>query len=1845
MSTYIEELDNLKLYKRRFFLPISRNDKFRGSAIMLMTPDFATSKKMIVNKFIFENNFFKSYYLENSASFIINNGILNERAELIEEATSNKKLLIPIRGLNTKEAELLAVNTHPFNIKTDAITLSLVTAFVGILSSSLAILPASLAMLELPVLINQLHAIDFIGLGKNNDTGKQTDHGFKYYIYDTDVVACANGKVVDCASNYNDDVDTNRSSHILGNYVIIQHDNGVFSLYAHLQKRSLQVKKGDIIKAGKVIGKVGNSGNSSEPHLHFQLCKFNPKYMSNTGGIAPTLSLPLDNFEDHMIIPLSKDSFLDIIDSKVINNIKYPKTLNYKNNTSGKIHPCCLIRTNKSIKEECIVIESNNYEDALEVFESLTDEEKNFVSHRGIFVDSDRIIFRHIEYDKKKPIAFIDLYKDTENNDGIIVYAIKKEYRNKGLAKKLLDIAIDYAKNDGNITNLVYKVTKGNNRSLKIAKNLKDFKLKSNNEFIMSIKESINAPFMPFDKEYIVSEDMIRTPDIISYITEAEAKYNPLLKKALFKERLRTNKDVFSKYNDLKQYCTNINKTFMDIKRYRGLNLFVDWSYYTELFFKNLKLTKLKALDFYYDFIDRFLFDARLNDSGYHKKTVFVPLTGWDIKKDSSIYDWNDNINPFSMIHRYIRSNPEKLKKWGLIDFVFIHPSNGYFKVDFDKFEFKDLHRFTSCINKLMANESFEDSNIYKISPKAITTIIVDKLEKSSNIKINNLTGEDKKISKEELDDKINSALLSSDIEEKKKVLVTAIKHNAENNNTAEETLQDMNDENIKRLIIDITQNDSNNIKVSAARVARFNQVKDSFLNKKIKNSTVKELIEMGEKPTPIEKMSIDIESIDDEWENLTHPNFENSYHLDSDIINIMNSLSEKSNPVTVLNVDIEDISTSEDSVYLYTFFMEDYSGKRFTLAFEVPKFKNNRFMKLRGNDKTINGQLMNLPIIKTDEDTAQIVSNYNKIFIRRYNTSIGKSYHRVNRIIKTLEKLKDNKKTKVKVQYNDNSFICKKYELPIDYIDLASVINKIECNNIVFYFNPEELRTKYSKEIKDSSDIPIGYNHSTKSVIYAYNGEVVSNVVDDILEQNDEEYAKVADTILNAKRYTYSKASILNTEIPVIVIMGYSEGLQTSLKKANIEYEITDKREKYDKRNYDTIKFKDGYIKYKVTPESSMLLNGLKECNTEDYSIKNMNERSMWIDFLDMYGGRIKADGLDNFYDLMMDPITVNVCKSYNLPHDYCEALAYASFLLIDNKYNRHVDITGNRFRTNEIIAGYVYKAIATSYAEYNSQLKRNKKEATMTIKRSAVIDSVMLDPTFSDLSILTPVLELESANSVSFKGLSGMNSDRSYGLDKRIYDKSMLNKLAMSTGFSGNVGITRQATIDMAIETGRGMIKESDISEMSDSKTLCITEALTPFGTTHDDPMRIAMNFIQTAKHGMRTKHSDPLLVSNGADMALPYLTSDEFSYKAKANGVVKEVTKDYMIIQYDAPKGLESNKNAASTAIVDLRENVKKNSDGGFYLTTKLDTNLKKGSRFKKGDIIAYDNLSYSDAIGDGSQIAYRVGNLAKVAIMNTDEGFEDSAIISSKLSEDMSSKIIIKKDGIILPKNANVYNIVKKGQPIQEGEPLMVFQNAFDDETANSLLKTLSIDDEVTELGHIPIKSKITGIVKDIKVYRTVEKSELSSSLKKLVDMYESEYDHIRSAMKKNKIDDKEFDAPNYKLQATGKLKNAQDSVMIEFYLEFDDKLSVGDKIVYYSAVKGVVKDIFPKDKEPYTDFRPNEKIHSLVPVQGTDNRMVTSILIVGSVNKILIELDRKVKEIMGVPWTDLDDNKP
>lgn len=67
------------------------------------------------------------------------------------------------------------------------------------------------------------------------------------------------------------DVERDDIQMVAGNYVILKKTDGLYAALVHLQCGSVAVAEGQQVKRGDVIGKVGHSGNSTAPHLHFQL--------------------------------------------------------------------------------------------------------------------------------------------------------------------------------------------------------------------------------------------------------------------------------------------------------------------------------------------------------------------------------------------------------------------------------------------------------------------------------------------------------------------------------------------------------------------------------------------------------------------------------------------------------------------------------------------------------------------------------------------------------------------------------------------------------------------------------------------------------------------------------------------------------------------------------------------------------------------------------------------------------------------------------------------------------------------------------------------------------------------------------------------------------------------------------------------------------------------------------------------------------------------------------------------------------------------------------------------------------------------------------------------------------------------------------------------------------------------------------------------------------------------------------------------------------------------------------------------------------------------------------------
>lgn len=133
--------------------------------------------------------------------------------------------------------------------------------------------------------IPQRYAIDLVGVDARGRamSDKVTDiHQSRHadwFGYGAEVIAVADGVVVSTRSDQPEHKPLEAQPEpvalttdgLFGNYVVLKIAPGVFAGYAHLQRGSAAVKPGDHVHRGQLLGRLGQSGNSAAPHLHFQL--------------------------------------------------------------------------------------------------------------------------------------------------------------------------------------------------------------------------------------------------------------------------------------------------------------------------------------------------------------------------------------------------------------------------------------------------------------------------------------------------------------------------------------------------------------------------------------------------------------------------------------------------------------------------------------------------------------------------------------------------------------------------------------------------------------------------------------------------------------------------------------------------------------------------------------------------------------------------------------------------------------------------------------------------------------------------------------------------------------------------------------------------------------------------------------------------------------------------------------------------------------------------------------------------------------------------------------------------------------------------------------------------------------------------------------------------------------------------------------------------------------------------------------------------------------------------------------------------------------------------------------
>ena len=160
---------------------------------------------------------------------------------------------------------------------------------------------------------SQRYAYDFIHLDDEGKSFRGDESCLSsYYCYGSEVLAPADGVVVELRKDYKDSKILGNGNtdpfvrDIRGNYVLIKHADDEFSCLAHLAPESISVGVGQKVTRKEPIALCGNSGNTSEPHVHFQV--------QNSKSFYHSAGLPI-HFQDIEAVTQSK---YDTYDSRPI---------------------------------------------------------------------------------------------------------------------------------------------------------------------------------------------------------------------------------------------------------------------------------------------------------------------------------------------------------------------------------------------------------------------------------------------------------------------------------------------------------------------------------------------------------------------------------------------------------------------------------------------------------------------------------------------------------------------------------------------------------------------------------------------------------------------------------------------------------------------------------------------------------------------------------------------------------------------------------------------------------------------------------------------------------------------------------------------------------------------------------------------------------------------------------------------------------------------------------------------------------------------------------------------------------------------------------------------------------------------------------------------------------------------------------------------------------------------------------------------------------------------------------------------------------------------------------------
>ena len=882
-----------------------------------------------------------------------------------------------------------------------------------------------------------------------------------------------------------------------------------------------------------------------------------------------------------------------------------------------------------------------------------------------------------------------------------------------------------------------------------------------------------------------------------------------------------------------------------------------------------------------------------------------------------------------------------------------------------------------------------------------------------------------------------------------------------------------------------------------------------------------------------------------------------------------------------------------------------DYSGTMEKHSFDItipgiktnkaviflPKVEEDGTYRMDGNTYRLKLQRRDDIIRKIDYNIVALSTYYGKLMITKGHNSFSNIS---SQLLKIFKSLKDEGVIENLIITDRNMVV--ENVVPKAYSQICYKILGFKHEDIKYTFDYINRGDLFNLTIDDAlklekDNVLVGIKDDGKYVYMDMNdniivdGNNIGNIYDIIgIDLNDLSIESLVIKVLG--RYI---------SIGEVLLLYY--GIDNLLKVLNSDYVLVEPNKRVSNSNIN-IKFKD--ITYSITKENNYkdnILNGIaKSKATKDYGYEECNKRERVFDLIyySIGGGTeikkiIELNNLENFF---IDPISAGILKSRGIEPNFPSLLIEASKLL-DSNYNIDTKSSeGMVIKGYERVAGMVYQQLAKSIASLNGNKDYGKKD--LEIDPYYVKNTLCEDSTSLINDDLNPIAENKIKEDITQIGLGGLQKDSLRTPVSRKIVKSNISILSDSVKDSGDTGINNLAAANINITNLRGDVKSKEHLE-SWADALSTTTMLAPF-VTHDDTKRMNFFNIQSS-HVIPINNSIPPYIRTGYESIIPFKTSNKYCISAEGDGVVTNVTANEVVVKY-AKGGEKKYKLYSWTS---------KEETHACY-THYIVTNLKKGDKVAKDDIITYDQAFFAPDLFNPKRVIYKQGNVINLAFVDDETTYEDSICVSKSVKERLSATIT-KIVEFKVNMDQDILNLVKVGDRVEIDDHICSIMNHIVD--ADSLdEETLKL---LKEINTMSPKTKYRGIVSKMHCIYNFDPKDASPSIRKLIQ--ETDKQSLISYGYTGKVN------PSYRM---GKDIMEDNSMIVRIYILVDESASTGDKLIIANQLKCTIGTIL----DEYVKAEDGTDIEALFSFKSMGARIVLSPLYTGLLTKCLSTIEER-----------------